>query len=290
MTSWSDALDLLDRNPWAALHPLAVHPEFRKKVWNEVQRRLGPLTQWREICEVDTETTDRDRALKFLQGLRSHLNDIPSPEAIRTWMTKIAKKAEPGRDVGYENLFVNEYILRKIPEYLQTEAGLTVEQACDAFLTEAKGPRREHITSGSPASKNRNLFKKVFGTTPRSVVNLWWDEKQKHFPMAQSCLDWAFRAPCLYKVVFEAKLFRRGGIEAAKSELVRAIYQCMFYWGQPLVPRTETHAEWDYEFACLLAYDASPSQALVKAWESVRKEVKAGCWASANIFVMVLPS
>lgn len=294
VTSWSDALALLDRNPWATLHPLAVHPEFRKKVWNEVQRRLGrneddhrALTKWREICEVDTETAHRDRALNFLQGLRSHLNDvIPSPEAIRTWMKEIAV---PGKDVGYENLFVEKYVLRKIPDYLRTGAGLPEADALAAFLTESKSLRRENIASGSPASRNKHLFKKVFGITPKSVVNLWWDEKQK-FPMAQSCPDWAFRSPCPYRVVFEAKLFRSGGIDVAKTELVRAIYQCMFYRGQPPVPQTETHPEWNYEFACLLAYDASPGQALVKAWESVRKEVRDGCWDSANIFVMVLPS
>jgi hypothetical protein len=70
----------------------------------------------------------------------------------------------------------------------------------------------------------------------------------------------------------------------------KAVYQCMFYRGQPPVPRTKTHTEWDYEFACLVAYDASKEQSLVKAWEAVRPEVRAGCWDSANIFVMVLPS
>jgi hypothetical protein len=233
------------------------------------------------------ETSHRSSALNFLEGFKRHLNQtIPTSENVREW---IAGKAVPGKDVGYENLFVDKYILRAVPEYLQEEAGLTPEEARTAYLTEANGPKKEQIASGSPASKNKNLFKKLFGITPRSVVNLWWDEKQK-FPMAQSCPDWAFRKPCPYKVVFEAKLFRSGGIDAAKTELVKAVYQCMFYRGQPPVPRTKTHTEWDYEFACLVAYDASKEQSLVKAWEAVRPEVRAGCWDSANIFVMVLPS
>jgi hypothetical protein len=232
------------------------------------------------------EQAHREQALRFLEGLKRHLDEkLRADGTIREWLTEISM---PGKDVGFENLFVEKYILRAIPEYLQREPGLTQDQARLAYLTEADSLKKERISSGSPASKNRHLFKKVFGITPKSVVSLWWDEKQK-FPMAQSCPDWAFREPCPHKVVFEAKLFRRGGIEAAKTELVKAIYQCMFYRGQPPVPRTKMHTEWDYEFACLFAYDASQEQALVKAWESVRKEVKAGCWDSANIFVMVLP-
>jgi hypothetical protein len=231
------------------------------------------------------EQAHREQALQFLEGLKRHLDGkLRADGTIREWLTEIST---PGKDIGFENLFVEKYILRAIPEYLR-ETGLTPDQARLAFLTEADSLKKQGISSGSPASRNRHLFKKVFGITSKSVVSLWWDEKQK-FPMAQSCPDWAFRYPCKYKVVFEAKLFRRGGIEAAKTELVKAIYQCMFYRGQPPVPSTRTHPEWDYEFACLFVYDASQEQALVKAWESVRKEVKAGCWDSANIFVMVLP-
>jgi hypothetical protein len=39
--SWEEALKLLDRYPWHRLYPLRVHPEFRQKIWVEVQRRLS---------------------------------------------------------------------------------------------------------------------------------------------------------------------------------------------------------------------------------------------------------
>jgi hypothetical protein len=59
VTSWADAIALLDRYPWAKLHPLAVHPKFRKRVWGEVQRRLDhdggdhyALDRWRRICKM----------------------------------------------------------------------------------------------------------------------------------------------------------------------------------------------------------------------------------------------
>jgi hypothetical protein len=234
--------------------------------------------------------SDRQKAYDFLTGLWRHLNQkVPPPGTIRDWIAQKKRGAAPGKDVGYENLFVEEFVLRAIPEYLRREAQLTTEEIFTAFLTEADSPKKEKLSSGSPASSRKHLFKKVFGVTPSSVVNLWWDKSQK-FPMAQSCPDWAFRAPCPHRVVFEAKLFRQGGIDAAKTELVKAIYQCMFYRGQPLMPEIGKHPVWDYEFACLMAYDSSERQSLVEAWNTVRSEVRDGCWDSSNIFVMVLPS
>ena len=61
VTLWADAIALLDAYPWAELHPLTVHPDFRKQVWNEVESRLDPkrdehyLDQWRRICEVSLQ-------------------------------------------------------------------------------------------------------------------------------------------------------------------------------------------------------------------------------------------
>jgi hypothetical protein len=99
--SWSDAIALLDRYPWAKLHPLAVHPEFRKKVWNEAQRRLdhngdnhGALNRWREICEVDTESwlDSYYEALEFFYWEPQHM--VPKTLAAAEFKTlaKIAKK------------------------------------------------------------------------------------------------------------------------------------------------------------------------------------------------------
>lgn len=60
VTSWADAITLLDTYPhWAEFYPLAVHPDFRKQVWEEVERRLHhagrdqhTLDQWRTVCEA----------------------------------------------------------------------------------------------------------------------------------------------------------------------------------------------------------------------------------------------
>ena len=38
---WDEALRLLDRYPWARLHPVAVHPEFVDRVRVAVEERLA---------------------------------------------------------------------------------------------------------------------------------------------------------------------------------------------------------------------------------------------------------
>jgi len=52
--AWDDALRLVDRYPWHLLYPLEVHPEFRERVWFEVERRCSDrrhrLERWREVC------------------------------------------------------------------------------------------------------------------------------------------------------------------------------------------------------------------------------------------------
>jgi hypothetical protein len=54
------------------------------------------------------------------------------------------------------------------------------------------------------------------------------------------------------------------------------------------VPETKTHPAWDYDYACLLAFDASAEGNFLYAWESLDTSVKKGFWESANIYVMIL--
>ena len=58
VTSWGEAA-LLDRNSWAPLVPLAVHPEYKDEVLFEVTRRLlaepspraeSQMDRWLEVC------------------------------------------------------------------------------------------------------------------------------------------------------------------------------------------------------------------------------------------------
>ena len=59
VNTWLEAVALLDRYPWAMLNGQEVHPEFRARVWTEVNRRLARVSpdyadsrrrRWAEVC------------------------------------------------------------------------------------------------------------------------------------------------------------------------------------------------------------------------------------------------
>lgn len=190
------------------------------------------------------------------------------------------KRCKPQlQEVSHEGNFLNEFILRPIHEYLISTLHLSPEEACKSFLAESADAKELGIALNSPMSAGVYPFKKEFSAV-NSLVKSWWNNS-KEPPVRHACPDFALSFPC--KVVFEAKYFRRGKIDAARTELVRGIYQCFYYRGLPRVP------PWDYDYACLLAYDASENWSLAKAWETVDARVKEACWNGANIFVTVLP-
>jgi len=223
--------------------------------------------------------TDREGARTFLKGLEQHLGKISH--------TAVCEFVRECKGSGYEFNFVDAFMLPSISEYLRQT--LSKEDAVKAFLAESVDAKKKGLTSGTPASANRHLFTKMLGVSAKTLVGMWWGPGKEN-PLAQSCPDWAFRKPCQRTVVFECKLFRKGGMDAAKTELVKSIYQCFYYRGQPKVPASVTHTEWDYDYACLVAYDASESGSLVKAWKCVDARVEKECWNASNIFVMVLPT
>jgi hypothetical protein len=73
-----------------------------------------------------------------------------------------------------------------------------------------------------------------------------------------------------------------------RPELATNIYQAFFYRGLPYVPPKKSSPAWDYEFACLLAYDASDAGSLRQAWNGLDTEVKNCFWDGANVYVMIL--
>jgi hypothetical protein len=228
------------------------------------------------IADADT---NREGAWTFLKGLEQHLG--------KNINLSLARRSVQGsKGPNYESDFVNAFMLPTIAEYLKQT--LSPADAVKAFLTESVDARKKGLSSGSPASAHRHLFTKVLGVPAKTLVEMWWGSGEKK-PLSQSCPDWAFRTPCPHTVVFECKLFRKGGMDAAKTELVKSIYQCFYYRGQPRVPPSGTHTGWNYDYACLAAYDASEDGSLVKAWKCVDAKVEKECWNASNIFVMVLP-
>jgi hypothetical protein len=233
---------------------------------------------------------DRKAVGRFFDGLKEHLSKKIPSQAVTRWIQEKKGSAPKGKDVPYEGLFIDNFVLPAIPEYLgKVLEDPTDERIREAFLAESELARKQRLTSDSPRSANKHLFTKVFGSNSKGVVKSWWEDSKKG-PTSQSCPDWAFRAPCPHTVIFEGKLFRKGGIEAARVELVNGIYQCFYYRAHPDAPPTKTHPAWQYRYACLFAYDASEKRTLVEAWRTLNERVKEACWGSANIFVIVLPA
>jgi hypothetical protein len=106
--------------------------------------------------------------------------------------------------------------------------------------------------------------------------------------LAQSCPDFSLRDPFPHSILFEGKYFPRGSLEFAQRELVTDIYQAFFYRGLPRLAATKKRPEWNYDYACLMAYDASPKGTLAAAWTALDLQTRRGFWEGANVYVMIL--
>jgi len=228
------------------------------------------------------EDNAKKQAADFLKSLRKHLGAKLPKQRVEQWISEKGKAVK-------EDLFVGELVLKEISEYLKLNLQCAADDVCKAFLAESRNARVKGLASRSPASAKRYLFTKL-GVNQKKIVNLWWQKDARKGQTTQSCPDWAFREPCPHKVVFEAKLFRNRGGERARIELVNGIYQCFYYRAHPQTPESKRHPAWNYDYACLFAYDVSQNQDLVNAWAELNQKVKDACWDSANIFVMVLPT
>ena len=160
------------------------------------------------------------------------------------------------------------------------------QKAKDALLTENYRHFRD-FSSGTPARTARHPFKKALGSSPKEIIQQWKGKLGKA-QLIQSCPDFALKHPYPHKIVFEAKYFSDGNLSKAETELVTDIYQAFFYRGLPYVQETKTRPAWDYDYACLFAYDASQNGSLKSVWESSDREVKKGFWEGASLFVMIL--
>lgn len=56
----------------------------------------------------------------------------------------------------------------------------------------------------------------------------------------------------------------------------------------PLDRTATKRPDWDYDYSCLFAYDASRDGHLRSAWQHIEPSVKMGFWEGANVYVMVL--
>jgi len=239
------------------------------------------------------------RAREFLRHLKDFLEArFPARTLVRDKINEEVKRAEKtsrknlDADRDYqsspEGAFFKVFGIQCIHQFLVEKKGFTEGDARTALLSESY---RNHlkISSDSPRSKERHPFTKKAGEKVESIAARWWSGSGG-CPVSQSCPDLALRSPCPHTIVIEGKYFRKGSYQAAQSELVRDIYQCFYYRGLPRIPATKTHPEWNYDYACLLAYDASEEGNLKTAWDRANDKVVDGLWDGANIHVMVVRS
>jgi hypothetical protein len=239
--------------------------------------------------------TSKQDAHRFLTRLEAHLNStIPTPATVRAKLAAAVAKAKLAarrtvdrRSSFAEGAFLNTYVIRQVHTFLTSELGFSTEDARRALLSESHRAQAQ-FASASPVRPGPHPFRKVIAVSSRQIIEIWRGRAGVNPLARNSCPDLALRPPSPYRTVFEAKYHSSPSATTAEAELARNIYQAFFYLALPRLPATTRHAAWDYEFACVLAYDATPDGVLLQAWKSLPDSVKSACWTGANVYVMIL--
>jgi hypothetical protein len=238
---------------------------------------------------VDAAT--KDQALGFLKELEKTLNTrLPGPSDMESWIRSTVRAAKTDDKQKHlrlpESAFLNGKALPVLFDLLKSHAGLSGEQARQALLSEYH-PSTPDISRQSPMRWERHPFKKVLGARASDVYQ-GWANPGKGGALTQSWPDFSLRDPFPHSILFEGKYFPSGTLEYAQRELVKDIYQAFFYRGLPRLAATKKHPEWNYDYACLMAYDASRTGTLAAAWTALDPHTRLSFWEGANVYVMVL--
>jgi hypothetical protein len=234
-------------------------------------------------------TADHDNARRFLTKLEARLGGLPPPAEMAAWVRATTRDARGCKSTPHlrqpEAAFLNGQVIPVVHDAVVAE-GLSPADATRALLNEYY--RNVPECSGTPARTRRHPFNKIAGASPAEVYRRW-SAKRGGLALVQSCPDFALRDPFPHAIVFEGKYYRQGSLQYAQQELVRDIYQAFFYRGLPHLAETPAgRASWKYDYACLVAYDASPGGTLRKAWKDLPSRVRKGLWDGANVYVMIL--
>jgi hypothetical protein len=227
-------------------------------------------------------------AYRFFRSLEQHLNEaLPGPREVATNIADMVRTSKASRTNLHksfpEGALLNHYVLPAMHHFVSKLDGMDSDKARESLLSESYRQMGKYA-SGTPARLSRHPFEKVIGASAQSVVRRWKSAK----PTVKSYPDLALRAPCPYRTVFEGKYFSRGGLTAAETALATNIYQAFFYRGLARLPEGPRRPAWDYEYACVLAYDATADGAMLQAWDGLRPRIGKGCWEGAGIYVMIL--
>jgi hypothetical protein len=235
----------------------------------------------------------KDEAHRFLSHFESLLaHQLPAASEMESWIRHIVRetKGEHARRHLHspEAAFLNQHIVPRLAEAIRLDPSCANEADAKKALLNEYHPSMPLISSHTPARTAKHPFTKLLGANAQEIYARWADVDNAS-SLVQSCPDFALREPFRHKIVFEGKYFASGSSQYAQRELVADVYQAFFYRGLPYVPETaKGRAAWDYDYACLLAFDASPGGTLKQAWENLPARVRNGFWSGANIYVMIL--
>ncbi|MFZ3212825.1 MAG: hypothetical protein WA188_15085 [Terriglobales bacterium] len=218
----------------------------------------------------------KDEVERFLDGFKGHLSRATATLEVKSVVNEAA--------------FAYEIVLKKLHEYLSTDQA----RPSDFILAEKYKLAKEkfsELACGSPTWEPGHPFHKSLGTGADELYARWKesDPKGPKSPFAAVCPDLALLAP--YRIVFECKYFNQPANQDAVSQLVHGLYEAFFYRAMPTKPletRGLAHG-WDYEYSCLLAYDATENRRLRSAWDGLPKDTRDRFWEDANIYVLILP-
>jgi hypothetical protein len=238
-------------------------------------------------------TDGKASALQYFQSLKKALRSSGMPKSesmnavIRSTVTA-AKTNDKQKNLRLpEAAFLNRFAIPVLFQHLQTEMGLSEVQARESFLNEYHRTMPE-TSNGSPIFPLRYPFRKALGATADSIYQEWHEPK-KGDGLTQSAPDFALRQPFPHSIVFEGKYFASGSQEYGGRQLATDLYQAFFYRALPRTPaKKKGGADWIYDYACLLAFDASKNGTLLGAWKALSLKVRKSFWESGNIYVMIL--
>jgi hypothetical protein len=237
------------------------------------------------------DSANKDGAHNFLDRLKANLiARLPPLNLLRASVREIAAASKTDNSKAYlrgpESAFLNRFVIPEIYELIRND-GMDVADARQSFLCEGyTNPELSRFCSGTPARSERHPFTKAVVSDASEIMRKW--EGNIGSPLTQACPDFALRNPFAYKIVFEGKYFEQGNPSTAARDLVTNIYQAFYYRSLPYVAAKKSMVPWDYDYACLLAYDASPEGTLSAAWNNLANPVRDGFWNGANVYVMIL--
>ena len=233
----------------------------------------------------------RAAAKDFFKRLENYLNtNLPTVTTVNEDALQRKKEyllTKNAKLLDFEPRFFKNHVVCAVTEFLTSKSEYGLDRpvaAIQAVLAEGWADLR-NCASGTPASRQIYPYKKTLAATLKTARKDWWGTGKV---LSNSCPDLAVRLPDGPSMVFEGKLFRSGGPDAAKSAIVAGIYECFFYRALPTLRKTTEAYASGYDYACFLAYDASPDSTLRKSWQDINPQVAQSCWDALNIHVMIV--